>query len=214
MGAAAYDLDDISNTHAHLSNHCLAVDHPDYGKYEPTNELWYSQFDAWLQKTRGKRFEEAILPQIRHITVHTLLAAKEELENADPQRDGCVSFQLCEIQILGSCLGCSGCAKPPSSFLRNRRQDIESAGGLCLAGGLDYMVDADLTVQLLEANVSPACADALLPQFAEDFVQTILDPLFPPAPTVKAEAKHVESGAFKRGFETLWRPADGAGTQA
>eukprot|EP01045_Picozoa_sp_COSAG04_P034363 COSAG04_NODE_7491_length_1118_cov_19.609421_1_plen_56_part_10 len=56
MGAAAYDLDDISNTHAHLSNHCLAVDHPDYGKYEPTNELWYSQFDAWLQKTRGKRF--------------------------------------------------------------------------------------------------------------------------------------------------------------
>ncbi len=84
------------------------------------------------------------------------------------------------------------------------------------------MVDADLTVQLLEANVSPACADALLPQFGEDFVQTILDPLFPPAPTVKADnttvqqAQHVESGEFKRGFETLWRPADGApaGTQA
>ena len=78
------------------------------------------------------------------------------------------------------------------------------------------MVDADLTVQLLEANVSPACADALLPQFGEDFVQTILDPLFPPPPTVKAEEKLVGSGAFKRGFETLWRPADGvpAGTQA
>ena len=111
VGAASYDLEDISNTHAHLSNHCLAVDHPDYGKYEPTNELWYSQFDAWLQKTRGKRFEEAILPQIRHITVHTLLAAKEELENADPQRDACVSFQLCEIQILGSCLGYSRLCK-------------------------------------------------------------------------------------------------------
>ena len=76
------------------------------------------------------------------------------------------------------------------------------------------MVDADLTVQLLEANVSPACADALLPQFGEDFVQTILDPLFPPAPTVKAEAKHVESSTFKRGFETLWRPADGAPAEA
>eukprot|EP01045_Picozoa_sp_COSAG04_P017709 COSAG04_NODE_1586_length_6232_cov_11.344367_2_plen_78_part_00 len=77
------------------------------------------------------------------------------------------------------------------------------------------MVDADLTVQLLEANVSPACADALLPQFGEDFVQTILDPLFPPAPTVKTEST-VKSGDFKRGFETLWRPADGApvGTQA
>ena len=30
--------------------------------------------------------------------------------------------------------------------------------------GLDYMIDADFKVQLLEANVSPACADALLPQ--------------------------------------------------
>ena len=78
------------------------------------------------------------------------------------------------------------------------------------------MVDADLTVQLLEANVSPACADALLPQFGEDFVQTILDPLFPPAPTVKAEAQHVKSAGFKRGFETLWSAADGApaGAQA
>ena len=72
MGAASYDLDDISNTHAHLSNHCLAVDHPDYGKYEPTNELWYSQFDAWLQKTRGKRFEEAILPQVIPTPSHLL----------------------------------------------------------------------------------------------------------------------------------------------
>ena len=61
------------------------------------------------------------------------------------------------------------------------------------------MVDADLTVQLLEANVSPACADALLPQFGEDFVQTILDPLFPPPPTVKTEST-VKSGDFKRGL--------------
>jgi len=78
------------------------------------------------------------------------------------------------------------------------------------------MVDADLTVQLLEANVSPACADALLPQFGEDFVQTILDPLFPPAPTVKAEMQHVKTAEFKRGFETLWSAADGApaGAQA
>eukprot|EP01045_Picozoa_sp_COSAG04_P038735 COSAG04_NODE_10515_length_771_cov_14.247024_2_plen_77_part_00 len=76
------------------------------------------------------------------------------------------------------------------------------------------MVDADLTVQLLEANVSPACADALLPQFGEDFVQTILDPLFPPPSTVKAEEKHVKSAEFQRGFETLWSAADGAGTKA
>ena len=28
VGAASYDLDDISNVHAHLSNHCLAVGKP------------------------------------------------------------------------------------------------------------------------------------------------------------------------------------------
>jgi hypothetical protein len=43
------------------------------------------------------------------------------------------------------------------------------------------MVDADFNVQLLEANVSPACADALVAQFGEDFVHTVLDPQFPPA---------------------------------
>ena len=28
----------------------LQVDHPDYGKWEPTNEIWYSQFDAYLRE--------------------------------------------------------------------------------------------------------------------------------------------------------------------
>ena len=65
------------------------------------------------------------------------------------------------------------------------------------------MVDADLTVQLLEANVSPACADALLPQFGEDFVQTILDPLFPPAPTVNASRAASSSRAAGRGGTCL-----------
>lgn len=181
VGAASYDLDDIGNIHAHLSNHCLAVGHADYGKYEATNELWYSQFDTWLQSTHEKSFEDVILPQIREITVHTMLSAKDELENSDPAGAPWVSFQL---------------------------------------WGLDYMVDADFNVQLLEANVSPACADALLPQFGEDFVHTVLDPQFRPADEYLAAdgtaERHVvanakgggDSSDFKRGFETLWSPGD------
>lgn len=82
--SATYDVEctDISDSHAHLSNHCLAESHEDYGKYEPTNELWYAQFDSWLQANHGgRRFETDILPSIQRITVHTLLAAKEEMEN-------------------------------------------------------------------------------------------------------------------------------------
>jgi hypothetical protein len=37
VGAAAYDPDDIANVHAHLSNHCLAVGHPDYGRRASRN---------------------------------------------------------------------------------------------------------------------------------------------------------------------------------
>ena len=95
--------------------------------------------------------------------------------------------------------------------------------------GLDFMVDADFNVQLLEANVSPACADALLPQFAEDFVHAVLDPLFPPqlpnttmagaeiTGVLGEEAARLvtrrpkgggDDSEFKRGFEILWSPGE------
>ena len=40
--AVAYDASDLSNRHAHLTNHCIAATHTDYGKFEPTNEMWYA----------------------------------------------------------------------------------------------------------------------------------------------------------------------------
>lgn len=180
----------VFGSHQQYRACCVATGHADYGKYEATNELWYSQFDTWLQETHGKSFDEIILPQIRSITRHTMLAAKTELENDEPETAAWVSFQL---------------------------------------WGLDFMVDADFHVQLLEANVSPACAEALLPQFGEDFVHAVLDPLFPPQPpTAQAgdtehlavrgseATKHVksrpkgggDSSEFLRGFEILWSPGD------
>ena len=47
--AVAYDPSDLSNRHAHLTNHCIAATHGDYGKFEPTNEMWCGDvFDAEL----------------------------------------------------------------------------------------------------------------------------------------------------------------------
>ena len=39
-GCTAFTLDDLDDRFTHLSNHCIQVDHPDYGKFEPTNEMW------------------------------------------------------------------------------------------------------------------------------------------------------------------------------
>jgi hypothetical protein len=102
--------------------------------------------------------------------------------------------------------------------------------------GLDFMVDAEFDVTLLEANVSPACAQALLPQFAEDFVHAVLDPLFPPTTTVAhsggggeedagggaasdgaSPQLHVDTAEalpgvpFRRGFDVIWSPGGAGG---
>ena len=86
--AVAYDASDLGNRHAHLTNHCIAATHTDYGKFEPTTEMWYEEFDAEL----GRRFAElaaahdgsvlkgVVLPQIKRHVVQTLLASRERLE--------------------------------------------------------------------------------------------------------------------------------------
>ena len=32
--SAAYNLEDLDDVHTHLSNHCIALTHQDFGKYE------------------------------------------------------------------------------------------------------------------------------------------------------------------------------------
>jgi hypothetical protein len=36
----------------HLTNHCIAETHPDFGKFEPTNEMFYTEFAAYLDGAR------------------------------------------------------------------------------------------------------------------------------------------------------------------
>ena len=82
--AVPYSLDNLDDQFAHLSNHCIATQHPDYGKVEATNEMWFRDFDDYLVATYGaeKSFYKAIYPQIRDIVRHSLLAVREQLENS------------------------------------------------------------------------------------------------------------------------------------
>ena len=45
VASASYDPSDVGNRFAHLTNHCIATEHAEYGKFEPTNELFYEAFD-------------------------------------------------------------------------------------------------------------------------------------------------------------------------
>ena len=74
--AVAYDASDPTNRFAHLTNHCIATEHDDYGKFEATNELFYDDFDAEL----SRRFpaQAAVLGSMEtatHFTYYLLLAA-------------------------------------------------------------------------------------------------------------------------------------------
>ena len=86
--AVAYDPNDLQNTYSHLTNHCIAATHEDYGMYEETNELFYAAFDAELGQrfpglaaaVGGSVLRAVILPQVRRIVVQTFIAAREQLE--------------------------------------------------------------------------------------------------------------------------------------
>ena len=79
-----YDPADIGNRESHLTNHCVAVQSANYGKYEPTNEMWFDEFDAWVASQHpGKSFMADCLPQIKQLTMHTLLSVKERLANSE-----------------------------------------------------------------------------------------------------------------------------------
>lgn len=48
----------------------------EYGKYEPTNEMWWADFDRYLVETYGpeKGFYKCILPQMQQARPHQPLA--------------------------------------------------------------------------------------------------------------------------------------------
>jgi hypothetical protein len=43
-------LDVQDDKFIHLTNHCIAAKHPDFGKFEATNEMFYQEFSAYLQE--------------------------------------------------------------------------------------------------------------------------------------------------------------------
>ncbi|XP_046578237.1 tubulin--tyrosine ligase-like [Haliotis rubra] len=63
-----YEPDRLDHLTAHLTNHALQQElSENFGKYEVGNEMFYDEFDSFLQDKYGVGLDTAILPQIRSI---------------------------------------------------------------------------------------------------------------------------------------------------
>ena len=167
VASAPYQADNIGDRFAHLTNHCIAAEHAEYGKYEATNEIFYPAFDKELSERypelalaakgtalfgatpneddeAGSVLETVVLPQIRRIVVQSILAVRDRLET-----DG-EYFQ--PFQLFG----------------------------------YDFLLDKELRVWLCEINASPAVAEELLPACVDAIIRTAIDPFCAPVDVLMA----------------------------
>ncbi len=56
-----YSLENFDDEFAHLSNHCIQTKSTTYGNYEPTNEMFYAEFDSVLGENI---LSSTLLPQV------------------------------------------------------------------------------------------------------------------------------------------------------
>eukprot|EP00756_Hemistasia_phaeocysticola_P001259 Hpha_TRINITY_DN10892_c0_g1::TRINITY_DN10892_c0_g1_i1::g.23118::m.23118/K06047/TTL; tubulin---tyrosine ligase len=92
-----FNMSDLGDTLSHLTNHCIQETGPNFGRFEEGNEMWYRDFQRYLDTTRtGWSLERDILPQVNQIVVECLLAAKRSLTPSGTERDGAAvdCFQL------------------------------------------------------------------------------------------------------------------------
>jgi len=92
-----FNMNDLGDTLSHLTNHCIQETGPNFSRFEKGNEMWYADFQKYLDTTdTGWTLEDDILPQVNHIVVECLLAAKKSLTPSGTERDGAAvdCFQL------------------------------------------------------------------------------------------------------------------------
>ncbi|KAK3604610.1 hypothetical protein CHS0354_027463 [Potamilus streckersoni] len=87
-----YKPDNYSAVTSHLTNHALQKElSKHFGLYEEGNEMFYEEFNRYLQDTVGVTMETTILPQVRDIIKKCFHVVKERIKT---NGIGYISFQL------------------------------------------------------------------------------------------------------------------------
>ncbi|CAH1792500.1 unnamed protein product [Owenia fusiformis] len=78
-----YNLEDLNDVTGHLTNHCLQEQlSSHYGNYEPGNEMFYKEFDRYLQDKYNTRMSDSILPQIKAIVRQCFQAVEQQISTS------------------------------------------------------------------------------------------------------------------------------------
>jgi tubulin--tyrosine ligase len=59
-----FDLEDLRNKFVHLTNHSIQEGHPDFGKFEADAEMFFPEFEQFLDDSTDFNMREDIMPQV------------------------------------------------------------------------------------------------------------------------------------------------------
>lgn len=76
MASVKYS-NDLSETYAHLTNHCIQEKHPEFGLLSKSNEIFFDQLDAYLREFTNWNVADHLIPQIESIVNLSLNSVKE-----------------------------------------------------------------------------------------------------------------------------------------
>ena len=94
-----YTKDNYDDDLAHLTNHSVQQNGPEFGSHVEGNEMWYSEFRNYLTETTDSKisFDKHIVPQMDTITAQSLIVTYPYLQVPS---NGLQSFQLLGFDFL------------------------------------------------------------------------------------------------------------------
>ena len=165
------EKDSLKNRFIHLSNHCIQIHSKEYGKYEKTNEMFFKDYNAYLEQCYSvskRRITQLNIPapaivhkvhdnnnNINNNINNNNNNNKEDMVMASIERD--ILPQIRNIVALTMYAG------------KNRMKAVigQSYNSFHLFG-YDFMITNQMIVKLIEINSSPAVANDLLNQMTKD----------------------------------------------
>lgn len=179
-----YTTKNLHNRMVHLCNDAIQKKSEDYGKFEPGNKMGYEEFQRYLDKTYASLnvcFERDIAPQIRKLTADCFRSIWGKIDPHRRLNTFEVSFSpLFFITLISQCYG------------------------------LDFMMDEDFKVYLIEVNTNP-CLELsspllarLIPHMLDNALRLVVDPLFPPPENFSQRKQVVNELCPEQKFELVF----------